>query len=92
MWGASRFRQDLDKFLARYPEFIALDLPLPVAMAVIRDSDLFLGVDSCMLHAADFFRLPGKSAFSDPQILTSSDFDLPSTAMCTDAVACVRSG
>jgi ADP-heptose:LPS heptosyltransferase len=38
-------------------------LPLPYAFAVLRESDLFLGVDSCMLHAADLFRIPGVGVF-----------------------------
>lgn len=35
------------------------ELPLAVAMAFTGEADLFLGVDSCMLHAADLFRVPG---------------------------------
>lgn len=38
-------------------------LPLPYAFALLRESDLFLGVDSCMLHAADLFRIPGVGLF-----------------------------
>lgn len=38
-------------------------LPLPYAFAVLRESELFLGVDSCMLHAADLFRIPGVGLF-----------------------------
>jgi ADP-heptose:LPS heptosyltransferase len=38
-------------------------LPLPYAFAVLREGDLFLGVDSCMLHAADLFRVPGVGLF-----------------------------
>jgi ADP-heptose:LPS heptosyltransferase len=44
-------------------------LPLPYAFAVLGESDLFLGVDSCMLHAADLFRVPGVGVFgpTDPR-------------------------
>jgi ADP-heptose:LPS heptosyltransferase len=44
-------------------------LPLPYAFAVARESALFLGVDSCMLHAADLFRTPGVGLFgpTDPR-------------------------
>jgi len=44
-------------------------LPLPYAFAVVRESHLFLGVDSSMLHAADFFRIPGVGLFgpTDPR-------------------------
>lgn len=38
-------------------------LPLELAFGVVRESDLFLGVDSVMLHAADLFRVPGVGLF-----------------------------
>jgi hypothetical protein len=38
-------------------------LPLAVSLAVVSTADMFLGVDSCMLHAADFFRVPGVGLF-----------------------------
>ena len=38
-------------------------LPLELAFSVVRESDLFLGVDSVMLHAADLFRVPGVGLF-----------------------------
>lgn len=43
-------------------------LPLIYALEVVHQSDLFLGVDSCMLHAADLFRIPGVGLFgpTDP--------------------------
>lgn len=40
------------------------DLPLDTAMSLIRHSDAFIGVDSCMLHAADMFRVPGVGLFT----------------------------
>jgi Glycosyltransferase family 9 (heptosyltransferase) len=45
-------------------------LPLPYAFAVLRESDLFLGADSSMLHAADQFRVPGVGLFAptDPAL------------------------
>jgi ADP-heptose:LPS heptosyltransferase len=36
---------------------------LGVAMAIIARATLFLGIDSCMLHAADLFRVPGVGLF-----------------------------
>jgi len=44
-------------------------LPLPDALAVLGESDLFLGADSCMLHGADLFRVPGVGLFgpTDPR-------------------------
>lgn len=34
-----------------------------IAVCLMSKSDLFLGVDSCMLHVADFFRVPGVGLF-----------------------------
>jgi len=43
-------------------------IPLPVAFAIIGVCDLFLGVDSCMLHVADLCGVPGVGLFgpTDP--------------------------
>jgi ADP-heptose:LPS heptosyltransferase len=38
-------------------------LPLPVSMALVTEADFFLGIDSCMLHAADFARVPSVGLF-----------------------------
>ncbi len=38
-------------------------LPLPVSMALVAESDFFLGIDSCMLHAADFAGVPSVGLF-----------------------------
>jgi ADP-heptose:LPS heptosyltransferase len=38
-------------------------LPLDLSMQLVAVSDLFLGVDSCMLHAADLARVPGVGLF-----------------------------
>jgi len=45
-----------------------LDLPLATAFALVGAADLFLGVDSCMLHVADLGRVPGVAIFgpTDP--------------------------
>lgn len=40
-----------------------LNLPLGAALALVSEADLFLGIDSCMLHAADLFRVPGIALF-----------------------------
>jgi hypothetical protein len=46
------------------PRVIVPDhLPLDVALAVVSRADLFLGVDSCMLHMADLCRVPGVGLF-----------------------------
>jgi hypothetical protein len=38
-------------------------LPLDLTMQLVAASDLFLGIDSCMLHAADLGRVPGVGLF-----------------------------
>jgi len=40
-----------------------LGLPLDLAMALVANADLFLGVDSSMLHAADLSGVPGVGLF-----------------------------
>jgi len=40
-----------------------VNLPLDACFALLRDSQLFLGVDVCHLHAADLFRVPGVALF-----------------------------
>jgi hypothetical protein len=38
-------------------------LPLMTSVALVASADLFLGIDSCMLHVADIFRVPGVGLF-----------------------------
>jgi hypothetical protein len=38
-------------------------LPLAVSMALVAEADFFLGIDSCMLHAADFAGVPSVGLF-----------------------------
>ena len=38
-------------------------LPLDAALALVAQADLFLGIDSCMLHMADMCRVPGVGLF-----------------------------
>jgi ADP-heptose:LPS heptosyltransferase len=49
------------------PEFrarvIAIDPHLELAMRLVGYSDLFLGIDSCFLHAADLYRIAGVALF-----------------------------
>jgi ADP-heptose:LPS heptosyltransferase len=40
-----------------------LRLPLDLAMGLVANADLFVGVDSSMLHAADLARVPGVGLF-----------------------------
>jgi len=43
--------------------FPCFGLSVMAAMALVGEADLFLGVDSCMLHAADLYRVPGVGLF-----------------------------
>ena len=42
---------------------VRIDDHLELTLALMRYVDLFLGVDSCFLHAADLFRTPGVALF-----------------------------
>jgi aspartyl/asparaginyl beta-hydroxylase (cupin superfamily) len=42
---------------------VPLTLPLDVCFALLSKCDLFLGIDSCHIHAADLFRVPGVGLF-----------------------------
>jgi ADP-heptose:LPS heptosyltransferase len=50
---------------SRHADRITSLLPqeLPVSLAVVARAELFLGVDSCMLHCADVHRIPGVGLF-----------------------------
>jgi ADP-heptose:LPS heptosyltransferase len=45
-----------------------LGLPLAETVALVGQADLFVGVDSCMLHAADLFRVPGVGLFGPTNV------------------------
>ncbi len=49
----------------RHKEYVisCCGLPLAISLALVGQADLFLGVDSCLLHAADLFRVPGVGLF-----------------------------
>ena len=50
--------------LSRYQHrMVWVDHHLELALAMLSHADLFLGIDSCFLHAADLFRLPGVALF-----------------------------
>jgi ADP-heptose:LPS heptosyltransferase len=57
--------EDLGLAAGRHGARVTLRLGLPVSVAtlVVGRSDLFLGIDSCFLHAADLFRVPGVALF-----------------------------
>lgn len=48
----------------RFPDrVIPVTLPLDTCFALLRECDLFLGIDSCHIHAADLLRVPGVGLF-----------------------------
>ena len=54
--------------LPRYPDRLVLvDEHLELVMTILRHCDLFLGIDSCFLHGADFYRIPGVGLFGPTQ-------------------------
>lgn len=58
-------KRDLRLNTGRHKEYVVswCGLPLASSMALVARADLFLGVDSCMLHAADIFHIPGIGLF-----------------------------
>jgi ADP-heptose:LPS heptosyltransferase len=46
-----------------HERMLPFNLPLDVSFALLGEADLFLGVDSCHLHAADLFRVPSVALF-----------------------------
>lgn len=65
-------RHDLELRNARYSERIVdfCRLPLALTFGIISAADLFLGIDSSMLHVADLSRVPGVGIFgpTSPEI------------------------
>jgi ADP-heptose:LPS heptosyltransferase len=59
-------------------------LPLDVSMCLVAKANLFLGIDSCMLHIADFNRVPGVGLFG-PTSCTEFGFRLgPHRHVCAN--------
>ena len=56
--GLGPLHVDIDRTRVVHPQG-----HLEVVLAILRRTDLFLGIDSCFLHAADLFRLPGVGLF-----------------------------
>jgi ADP-heptose:LPS heptosyltransferase len=46
-----------------WDRIVLLDEHLELVLSILSHADLFLGVDSCCLHAADLFRIPGVALF-----------------------------
>ena len=82
-WVLERFldaHTEYTVFLAsvlRYPlvlerhqhRIMRIDEHLELVLAILKHADIFLGIDSCILHAADLLRVPGVGLFgsTDPR-------------------------
>lgn len=62
-WVVGMGHEELDVGRERDRVFSHLGAPLDLAMGMVTSADLFVGVDSCMLHAADLARVPGVGLF-----------------------------
>ncbi|MCV7410464.1 glycosyltransferase family 9 protein [Mycobacterium florentinum] len=62
-WVVGMGDEELNVGRERDRVFPHLGLPLDLAMGLVAHADLFLGVDSAMLHAADLAKVPGVGLF-----------------------------
>lgn len=62
-WIVGMGSEELNVGRERDRIFSHLGLTLDVAMGMVASADLFVGIDSCMLHAADLARVPGVGLF-----------------------------
>ncbi|OBH83493.1 glycosyltransferase family 9 protein [Mycobacterium sp. E2989] len=62
-WIVGMGHEELNVGRERDRIFAHLGLPLDLAMGMVAAADLFVGIDSCMLHAADLARVPGVGLF-----------------------------
>jgi ADP-heptose:LPS heptosyltransferase len=62
-WVVGMGQEELNVGRERDRVFPLLGLPLDLAMGLVANADLFVGVDSSMLHAADLARVPGVGLF-----------------------------
>ncbi|GLE52930.1 hypothetical protein ATCCBAA256_24880 [Mycobacterium montefiorense] len=70
VWVVGMGHEELDAGRDRDRVFPQLGLPLDLAMGLVANADLFLGIDSCMLHAADLARVPGVGLFGATRAAT----------------------
>jgi ADP-heptose:LPS heptosyltransferase len=63
VWVVGMGHEELNVGRERDRVFPYLGLPLDLAMGLVANADLFLGIDSSMLHAADLARVPGVGLF-----------------------------
>lgn len=62
-WIVGMGDEELNVGRERDRVFPYLGAPLDLAMSLVGNADLFVGIDSCMLHAADLARIPGVGLF-----------------------------
>ncbi|BBX64162.1 hypothetical protein MSAS_33360 [Mycobacterium saskatchewanense] len=62
-WVVGMGQEELNVGRERDRVFPYLGVPLDLAMGMVARADLFVGIDSCMLHAADLARVPGVGLF-----------------------------
>jgi ADP-heptose:LPS heptosyltransferase len=70
VWIVGMGYEELNVGRERGRVFSYLGVPLDVAMGMVASADLFVGIDSCMLHAADLAGVPGAGLFGPTQPAT----------------------
>ena len=70
VWVVGMGHEELNAGRGGDRNFPQLGLPLDLAMGLVANADLFLGIDSCMLHAADLARVPGVGLFGATRAAT----------------------
>lgn len=70
VWVVGMGHESLDAGREGRRVYSRLGLPLDLTMALVAQADLFLGVDSSMLHAADLARVPGVGLFGPTRAAT----------------------
>lgn len=69
-WVVGMGHEELDVGRDRGRVIPYLGSPLDLAMSLVAHADLFVGIDSCMLHAADLARVPGVGLFGPTRAAT----------------------
>jgi len=75
-------REEKFDWLAGPRTIVLRGAPLYAAMAAVAESDLFIGCDSCMLHAADFSRVPGIAIFTLATLPEEFGYRISTDSIC----------
>jgi ADP-heptose:LPS heptosyltransferase len=70
VWVVGMGHEELNVGRERDRVFPYLGLPLDLAIGLVANADLFVGIDSSMLHAADLARVPGVGLFGPTRAAT----------------------